>query len=49
MDQFQKAIRKVRAVQRIRRTRGFAFSQTEGEQERLIRKYDTSISRPTGL
>ena len=28
--QFQKAIKKVRAVQRMRRNRGFAFSQTEG-------------------
>lgn len=49
MDQFQKAIRKVRAVQRMRRTRGFAFSQTEGEQARLIRQYDTTIRRPSGL
>lgn len=52
---FQKAIKKVRAVQRLRRTRGFAFSQTEtaGQQDqaRLIRAYDTSKShrRPTGL
>ncbi|GJJ05826.1 hypothetical protein Clacol_000013 [Clathrus columnatus] len=54
-EQFQKAIKKVRAVQRLRRTRGFAFSQTEtaGQQDqaRLIRAYDTSKShkRPTGL
>lgn len=52
---FQKAIKKVRAVQRLRRTRGFAFSQTEtaGQQDqaRLIRAYDTSKShhRPSGL
>ncbi|CAG8565843.1 10691_t:CDS:10, partial [Ambispora leptoticha] len=32
MEQFQKAIRKVRAVQRLRRTRGFAFSQNESGQ-----------------
>ncbi|KAF8328241.1 uncharacterized protein EI90DRAFT_3126404 [Cantharellus anzutake] len=54
-EQFQKAIKKVRAVQRMRRNRGFAFSQTEDparqDQARLIRAYDTSQShsRPTGL
>ncbi|KIJ26520.1 hypothetical protein M422DRAFT_272396 [Sphaerobolus stellatus SS14] len=54
-EQFQKAIKKVRAVQRLRRTRGFAFSQTENaghqDQARLIRAYDTSKShnRPSGL
>lgn len=47
MDQFQKAIRKVRAVQRMRRTRGFAFSQTEGSAD-LIRKYDTTIAKASG-
>jgi phospholipid-transporting ATPase len=51
---FQKAIKKVRAVQRMRRNRGFAFSQTETggkqEQAKLIRAYDTSKSfaRPSG-
>ncbi|KAF8309112.1 Ca-transporting ATPase [Clavulina sp. PMI_390] len=54
-EQFQKAIKKVRATQRMRRDRGFAFSQTEDssrqDQARLIRAYDTSQShhRPTGL
>jgi phospholipid-transporting ATPase len=53
-EQFQKAIKKVRAVQRMRRNRGFAFSQTETggkqDQAKLIRAYDTSKSdsRPTG-
>ncbi|EPQ26729.1 uncharacterized protein PFL1_05708 [Pseudozyma flocculosa PF-1] len=47
MDQFQKAIRKVRAVQRMRRTRGFAFSQTEGSAD-LIRKYDTTLAKASG-
>ncbi|KII95736.1 hypothetical protein PLICRDRAFT_98979 [Plicaturopsis crispa FD-325 SS-3] len=53
-EQFQKAIKKVRAVQRMRRNRGFAFSQTETagrqDQARLIRAYDTSKSdaKPTG-
>ena len=58
--QFQKAIKKVRAVQRMRRSRGFAFSQTEGgagagagagrlDQTRVIRAYDTSgRGRPSG-
>ena len=50
---FQKAIKKVRATQRMRRNRGFAFSQTENgrqDQMRLIRAYDTSKShtRPSG-
>lgn len=51
---FQKAIKKVRAVQRMRRNRGFAFSQTENparqDQSRLIRAYDTSQThaRPSG-
>jgi phospholipid-transporting ATPase len=48
---FQKAIKKVRATQRMRRQRGFAFSQTETnnqEQARLIRAYDTSQARPSG-
>lgn len=52
MSQFQRAIKKVRAVQRIRRQRGYAFSQTEGadqEQARLIRMYDTTQVRPSGL
>lgn len=51
-EQFQKAIKKVRATQRMRRQRGFAFSQTENstqDQARLIRAYDTSVARPTGL
>lgn len=48
---FQKAIKKVRATQRMRRQRGFAFSQTETanqDQTRLIRSYDTSQARPSG-
>ncbi|KAJ9119842.1 hypothetical protein QFC24_005556 [Naganishia onofrii] len=50
-EQFQKAIKKVRATQRMRRQRGFAFSQTESktqDQEKLIRAYDTSVQRPSG-
>ncbi|KAH9457870.1 hypothetical protein MJO29_004995 [Puccinia striiformis f. sp. tritici] len=48
MEQFQKAIKKVRAVQRLRRNRGFAFSQTEEGQEQLIRSYDTTLKKAKG-
>lgn len=52
-EQFQKAIKKVRATQRMRRNRGFAFSQTENarqDQAKIIRAYDTSKAdaRPSG-
>ncbi|KIK09858.1 hypothetical protein K443DRAFT_671169 [Laccaria amethystina LaAM-08-1] len=51
-EQFQKAIKKVRATQRMRRNRGFAFSQTESagkqDQAKIIRAYDTSNARPSG-
>ncbi|CAK9438939.1 uncharacterized protein LODBEIA_P31630 [Lodderomyces beijingensis] len=43
MEQFQKAIRKVRQVQRIKKQRGFAFSQVEGQdQDKIVRLYDTT-------
>ncbi|ODQ63622.1 aminophospholipid translocase that maintains membrane lipid asymmetry in post-golgi secre [Nadsonia fulvescens var. elongata DSM 6958] len=45
MEQFQKAIRKVRQVQRMRKQRGFAFSQADEGQERIIRAYDTTQTR----
>ncbi|QLQ81682.1 hypothetical protein HG537_0F04430 [Torulaspora globosa] len=45
-QQFQKAIRKVRQVQRMKKQRGFAFSQSEeGGQEKIIRMYDTTQKR----
>ena len=52
-SRFQKAIKKVRATQRMRRNRGFAFSQTENgkqDQAKIIRAYDTSktSARPSG-
>ncbi|RXW15132.1 hypothetical protein EST38_g10722 [Candolleomyces aberdarensis] len=52
-EQFQKAIKKVRATQRMRKNRGFAFSQTENarqDQAKIIRAYDTSKAnaRPSG-
>ena len=45
MEQFQKAIRKVRQVQRMRNQRGYAFSQGDEGQMRLIRAYDTTQHR----
>lgn len=46
MDLFQKAIRKVRQVQRIKKQRGFAFSQVEDvDQEKIVRLYDTTKKR----
>lgn len=46
MEQFQKAIRKVRQVQRIKKQRGFAFSQVDDQnQEKIIRLYDTTKKR----
>lgn len=48
-DRFRKAVHKVRLIQRIRRTRGFAFSQSDSGQANLIRKYDTTQKKPTGM
>ncbi|VVT49577.1 uncharacterized protein SAPINGB_P002338 [Magnusiomyces paraingens] len=45
MEQFQKAIRKVRQVQRMRKQRGFAFSQADEGQSKIIEAYDTTKAR----
>jgi len=45
MEQFQKAIRKVRQVQRIRKQRGYAFSQADESQTRVLQAYDTTRER----
>ncbi|KAJ5888671.1 hypothetical protein N7495_008712 [Penicillium taxi] len=46
MEQFQKAIRKVRQVQRMRKQRGYAFSQADdGGQMRVLNAYDTTQGR----
>ncbi|EIT78593.1 P-type ATPase [Aspergillus oryzae 100-8] len=46
MEQFQKAIRKVRQVQRMRKQRGYAFSQADdGAQMRVVNAYDTTRGR----
>ncbi|AOA64370.1 Aminophospholipid translocase (flippase) [Komagataella phaffii CBS 7435] len=42
---FQKAIRKVRQVHRMRKQRGFAFSQADEGQDKLVRLYDTTKKR----
>lgn len=42
MEWFRKAVHKVRMIQRLKRSRGFAFSQTETGQVGLISKYDTT-------
>lgn len=44
---FKKAVHRVRQIQRMKRNRGFAFAQTEG-QEQIIRKYDTTLAKPKG-
>ncbi|KAK7935318.1 phospholipid-translocating P-type ATPase [Apiospora marii] len=45
MEQFQKAIRKVRQVQRMRKQRGYAFSAADESQTRVINAYDTTQGR----
>ncbi|KAK5664228.1 hypothetical protein OQA88_444 [Cercophora sp. LCS_1] len=45
MEQFQKAIRKVRQVQRMRKQRGYAFSQADESQTRVLQAYDTTRHR----
>ena len=45
MEQFQKAIRKVRQVQRMRKQRGYAFSQADESQTRVLQAYDTTRDR----
>ncbi|KAL9005389.1 MAG: hypothetical protein Q9188_001831 [Gyalolechia gomerana] len=47
MEQFQKAIRKVRQVQRMRKQRGYAFSQADESQQRVLNSYDTTVGRGT--
>ena len=48
MERFRKAVHKARMIQRLKRSRGFAFSQSEGGQEKLIRAYDTTLEKPRG-
>lgn len=48
MDRFRQAVNKVRRIQRLKRSRGYAFSQNESDQTKIIRAYDTTIQKPTG-
>ncbi|KAI1317165.1 hypothetical protein EDD11_008956 [Mortierella claussenii] len=48
MERFRKAVHKVRNIQRLRRNRGFAFSQNESGTGRLVRAYDTTAQKPRG-
>ena len=47
MEQFQKAVRKVRQVQRMRKQRGYAFSAGDegGQATRVLSAYDTTQQR----
>jgi len=45
---FTKSVSKVKMINHMRKTRGFAFSQSEGGQANLIRVYDTTKKKPTG-
>ncbi|KAJ3355905.1 hypothetical protein GGF32_001766 [Allomyces javanicus] len=48
MERFRQAVHKVRMIQRLKRNRGFAFSQNESGQADLIRVYDTTRRKPKG-
>ncbi|KAI7896450.1 uncharacterized protein EV154DRAFT_492260 [Mucor mucedo] len=48
MDRFRRAVNKVRKIQRLKQSRGFAFSQNDNDQSRLIRMYDTTQQKPSG-
>ncbi|KAI9220298.1 hypothetical protein BC828DRAFT_405948 [Blastocladiella britannica] len=48
MERFRQAVHKVRMIQRLKRNRGFAFSQNESGQADLIRVYDTTRRKPMG-
>ncbi|KAI8090920.1 uncharacterized protein B0P05DRAFT_463626 [Gilbertella persicaria] len=48
MDRFRRAVNKVRKIQRLKQSRGFAFTQNENDQSRIIRMYDTTQQKPSG-
>ncbi|KNE72591.1 phospholipid-translocating P-type ATPase, flippase [Allomyces macrogynus ATCC 38327] len=48
MERFRLAVHKARVAQRLKRARGFAFSQNESGQADLIRVYDTTVRKPKG-
>ncbi|KAI8095529.1 hypothetical protein BDF21DRAFT_406112 [Thamnidium elegans] len=48
MDRFRQAVNKVRKIQRLKLSRGYAFSQNDSDQTKIIRMYDTTQQKPTG-
>ncbi|KAI7850667.1 hypothetical protein BDC45DRAFT_546515 [Circinella umbellata] len=48
MDRFRQAVNKVRRIQRLKRNRGYAFSQNDSDQNKIIRAYDTTMEKPRG-
>ncbi|KAI7896245.1 uncharacterized protein EV154DRAFT_558582 [Mucor mucedo] len=48
MDRFRQAVNKVRKIQRLKLSRGYAFSQNDSDQSKIIRMYDTTQQKPTG-
>ncbi|KAI7904565.1 uncharacterized protein BX663DRAFT_502824 [Cokeromyces recurvatus] len=48
MDRFRQAVNKVRRIQRLKRNRGYAFSQNDSDQTKIIRIYDTTQQKPLG-
>ncbi|KAL1918098.1 uncharacterized protein VTP21DRAFT_3364 [Calcarisporiella thermophila] len=48
MDRFRQAVSKVRRIQRLKRNRGYAFSQNDSGQTKIIRAYDTTMKKPRG-
>ncbi|KAI9257346.1 hypothetical protein BDA99DRAFT_441217 [Phascolomyces articulosus] len=48
MDRFRQAVNKVRKIQRLKQSRGYAFSQSDTDQGKIIRMYDTTQQKPMG-
>ncbi|CAO0798073.1 unnamed protein product [Mucor circinelloides] len=48
MDRFRQAVNKVRKIQRLKQSRGYAFSQNDSDQTKIIRMYDTTQQKPSG-
>lgn len=48
MDRFRRAVNKVRKIQRLKKSRGYAFSQNDSDQTKIISVYDTTQQKPIG-
>ncbi|KAI9478083.1 MAG: hypothetical protein EXX96DRAFT_595572 [Benjaminiella poitrasii] len=48
MERFRRAVNKVRKIQRLKQSRGYAFAQNDNDQSRIIRMYDTTQQKPSG-